>query len=63
MNSNFIHEIFASEEFSKDYQQYLENFENILEADNQNKLEKFPETIRDLVKDGKINVFIYSFAY
>jgi len=55
MNSNFIHEIFASEEFSKDYQQYLENFETILEADNQNKLEKFAETIRDLIKDGKIN--------
>jgi hypothetical protein len=55
MNTSFIHEIFGSEDFSRDYQYYLENFENILEIDNCGKLGRFVEAIKQLISEGKIN--------
>jgi len=59
MNTSFIHEIFGSEDFSRDYQYYLENFENILETDNRGKLERFAEAIKQFIVEGKTNVKIF----
>jgi len=54
MNTTFIGEIFASEEFCRDYQIYLEHFEGILEADNKNKVERFTSFIEDCIRKRKI---------
>ncbi len=56
MNTTFIGEIFASEEFCRDYQVYLEHFEGILEADNKNKIERFASFIEDCIRKRKIRV-------
>jgi len=54
MNTTFIGEIFASEEFCRDYQIYLEHFEGILEADNKNKIDRFASFIEDSIRKRKV---------
>ena len=54
MNTTFINEVFASEEFCKDYQSYLKHFEDILEADNKNKIDRLATYIEECIRKRKI---------
>jgi len=54
MNTNFINEVFASEDFCRDYEKYLKSFDGILEADNKGKIERLVTYIEDCIKKGKI---------
>jgi len=55
MNASFISEIFSSEEFCKDYEAYLKSFDDVLEADNNSKIDKLIETIEDYIRDNRLN--------
>jgi len=54
MNTKFINEVFSSEEFKRDYDNYLENFENILELDNRGKIDRLAAFIEDCIKKQKL---------
>jgi hypothetical protein len=54
MNTSFISEIFSSEEFYKDYENYLQSFDNILEVDNKNKIDRMANYIEECIKKKKI---------
>ena len=54
-NSQFMTEIFSSPAFYKDYLEYLNNFEHILEHDNKKKLDKFVEFLEDCVNRNAIH--------
>ena len=56
MNSTFIHEVFSSEAFQRDYIEYLEDLDEILEADNNGKVERLVYFIEECVKKRKIQV-------
>jgi len=51
MNLNFVKEIFSSEAFLEDYQQFLFHIDFYLQEDNKKKLKKFLDL---LMKCGKI---------
>ncbi len=51
-NTAFAHEIFASEEFSKDYTKFLGNIQKILEAENIQRKEKFLDFLLECAKKG-----------
>jgi len=55
MNSNFINEIFSSEEFCKDYEIYLTQIDDILEKDNNRKIEMFLNYLEQRIKKGQID--------
>jgi len=61
MNSSFINEVFSSEEFKRDYQTYLEDLDEILEADNNGKIERFVYFIEDCIKKKRIQVIFRYF--
>lgn len=46
-NSSFITEMFTSEVFQQDYVAYLENLDQILNDDNQKKIEKFVDFLEE----------------
>lgn len=50
MNTSFVQEIFSSEEFLKDYRQFLPGFKNMLQTDNNKKLEKLFSTLLECVQ-------------
>jgi hypothetical protein len=54
MNSTFIHEVFSSEAFQRDYIEYLEDLDEILDADNNGKVERLVSFIEECVKKRKI---------
>jgi len=54
MNTNFINEVFSSEDFCRDYEKYLKSFDGILEADNKGKIERLVTYIEDCLKKNKI---------
>ncbi len=60
MNSTFIHEVFSSEAFQRDYIDYLEDLDEILEADNNGKVERLVYFIEECVKKRKIQVTKHS---
>lgn len=60
MNSSFINEVFASEQFCKDYSAYLEDLDEILESDNNSKIERFVGFIEECIKKKKIQVKNYA---
>ena len=51
-NKAFATEIFASEDFYKDYREFLENIEKILEIENTQKKRKFLDFLLDCAKKG-----------
>jgi len=55
MNANFLGKLFASEEFSGDYELYLQAFEKDADIDNNSKVKKFVTFILSCVKSKKIN--------
>jgi len=55
VNISFIKEIFSSDLFYKDYLVYLENFDQILEADNVKKIEKFVNFLMVCAKEGSFH--------
>jgi len=54
MNSTFIHEVFSSEAFQRDYLDYLEDLDEILEADNNGKIDRLVSFIEECLKKKKI---------
>jgi len=54
-NSKFMTEIFSSTAFYKDYLEYLNNFENILQHDNKKKFDKFVEFLEDCVNRNAVH--------
>jgi len=54
MNTNFISEVFSSEDFCRDYDLYLKSFDRVLEDDNKSKIRKFTNFIEECVRQGKI---------
>lgn len=63
MNTTFINEVFASEEFCRDYQAYLESFESILEADNKNKVERLISFIEECLNKNKLGVKNFNVSF
>ena len=63
MNANFVQEMFSSETFLKDYQEFLLKIEYLLEEDNKKKLNKLLDTLVQCVKNnnfksiGSLKVF------
>jgi len=55
MNSNFINEIFSSEEFCKDYEIYLTQIDDILEKDNNRKIEMFLNYLEQRLRKGQVD--------
>jgi len=53
-NNSFITELFASEAFYQDYLDYLSNFEEIVEQDNQRKINKFIDFLVVCVQENTI---------
>jgi len=53
-NSRFMNEIFGSDEFRQDYVCYLEKLDEILNKDNQKKMEKFVVFLVDCVKQNTV---------
>ena len=56
MNTKFINEVFSSDDFKRDYDNYLDNFENILEQDNKSKVDRLATFIEDCLKKQKLKV-------
>ena len=54
-NNRFITEIFASDIFYADYLKYLDNFDEIMNADNQKKVQKFLDFLLDCVKENAMH--------
>jgi len=54
-NSRFMNEIFGSDEFRQDYACYIEKLDEILNKDNQKKMEKFEAFLVDCVKQNTID--------
>jgi len=54
-NNCFVAEIFASEVFRSDYTQHLENFDHLLNDDNQKKIDKFIEFSIICIENGTIS--------
>jgi len=54
MNTNFVLELFKSEEFSQEYQKYLEKFENYLFEDNKKKKERLVFFIIQCIKANNV---------
>ena len=63
MNINFVQEMFSSETFLKDYQEFLLKIEYLLEEDNKKKLTKLLDTLVQCVRNnnfkniGSLKVF------
>ncbi len=53
-NNCFMREIFSSKAFYEDYLNYLNNLENLLESDNQKKIERILDFLVTCVEEGKI---------
>ena len=58
MNSSFINDVFASEAFYNDYQKYLEDLDEILEDDNNKKIDRLVCFIEECIRGQKIQVKI-----
>jgi len=54
-NMNFITEIFASEIFNQDYRTFLNNFDKIIQIDNENRTNKFCDFLVKCLQDGKVH--------
>jgi len=52
MNSNFIAEIFESDEFKKDYKGFLKEFDDVTEKENNEKIHRFTKLVLDCIKKG-----------
>lgn len=50
MNTNFVKEIFSSEEFLKDYREFLPNMESMLKKDNEKKFNKLISALLECAK-------------
>lgn len=50
MNSNFIAEIFESEEFKQDYKGFLKDFDDVTEKENNEKLRRFTRLVVECTK-------------
>jgi len=61
MNTNFVLEVFSSEEFTKAYLEFLSQFEELIQIDNKKKMEKLLDLLvacvekNDLTKLGAFN--------
>lgn len=55
MNASFLTEIFESEQFRQDYKNFLNDFDNIIEKDIQEKVKRFASFVVDCVKKEKID--------
>jgi len=55
-NASFVLEIFRSEVFSQDYLEFLGNFRDILEKDNQQRRKKFLNFLMMCVQENKIHL-------
>ena len=53
-NNCFMREIFSSKAFYEDYVNYLNNLENLLDSDNQKKIERILDFLITCVEEGKI---------
>lgn len=68
MNSSFLQDIFASDDFRRDYAEYLGSFDGVMKKENDKKLEKFIIFILESIEKKKTNVsllplFKYNFQY
>lgn len=52
INTNFVKEIFNSQAFSKDYQEFLPNVDKYLQEDNQKKLKKLLDVLMECAKSN-----------
>ncbi|KAL4451092.1 hypothetical protein ABPG74_021414 [Tetrahymena malaccensis] len=55
MNIQFLKMIFRSELFVKDYQVYLEKFEELAQKENQKKIQKCVKNLQDFIEKGQIS--------
>ena len=49
----FVNQMFSSEDFCRDYNKYLERFEEIMEADNRRKMMRLGMHIEECVNKNK----------
>ena len=54
MNNNFLSEVFSSEDFREDYQNYLSKLTGILQDDNSKKIDKFITYIEECIKNNSM---------
>jgi len=57
MNTNFITEIFSSEEFCNEYENFLKNFNELLIKDNKKKIEKLKAFLIECIKHDCLHKF------
>ena len=55
MNSNFIAEIFESNEFKKDYKDFLKDFDEVTEKENSEKMRRFTRMVVECTKKGNFD--------
>jgi len=69
MNSTFVQEMFSSEVFLKDYQEFLPNIESYLFGDNQKKMKKMVDVLIECTKKnnfkslGNLKVFPWLYTW
>lgn len=56
MNSSFLQDVFASESFRRDYKEYLDTFDEVMQDENEKKFDKFITFIEESIAKNKINV-------
>lgn len=55
MNNSFLNQVFGSEEFKNDFDQFLQDLQESMFSDNERKAEKFVETLENLMRKNKID--------
>jgi len=61
MNNTFLYEVFSSEDFRKDYEIFLKSFDDVIYADNFQKVERFLKYVDDCISRNKIDVKFIKF--
>ena len=59
MNAGFLELIFQSDEFVRDYKEFLLKFTDILTADNEHKILNISKILGRYFKTNKIDVFYF----
>lgn len=57
MNTNFVGEIFSSDEFRQEYERFLSQFDDFLKGDNDKKLKKMVDLLVDCVQNNDLTKF------
>jgi len=57
MNTNFVGEIFASDEFRLEYERFLAQFDDLLKGDNDKKLKKMVDLLVDCIQNNDLTKF------